>query len=60
MAGMEAFGERAARELLAAGETSRKRTVESHDQLTPQEAHIARLARDGLTNPDVPVAEPKG
>jgi DNA-binding CsgD family transcriptional regulator len=51
--GAEAFAERAARELLATGETARKRTAESGDQLTAQEAEIARLARDGLTNPEI-------
>ena len=51
--GMEAFAERAARELLATGETARKRSVESRDQLTAQEAQIARLARDGLSNPEI-------
>jgi len=51
--GMEAFAERAARELRATGETARKRTLETSDQLTAQEAHIARLARDGLSNPDI-------
>jgi DNA-binding CsgD family transcriptional regulator len=47
------FAERTARELRASGETARKRTVETSDQLTPQEAQIARLARDGLTNPEI-------
>ena len=51
--GMDAFAERASRELLATGETARKRTVETGDQLTAQEAQIARLARDGLTNPEI-------
>jgi len=51
--GMDAFAERASRELLAAGETARKRTVETGDPLTPQEAQIARLARDGLSNPEI-------
>ena len=51
--GMEAFAERARRELLATGETVRKRTVETRDELTPQEAQIARLARDGLSNPEI-------
>jgi DNA-binding CsgD family transcriptional regulator len=51
--GMEAFAERARRELLAAGETARKRTVETSVQLTAQEALIARLARDGLSNPEI-------
>jgi len=48
--GFEAFADRAARELLATGETARKRTVETERQLTAQEAQIARLARDGLSN----------
>jgi ATP/maltotriose-dependent transcriptional regulator MalT len=51
--GMEAFGERARRELLATGERVRKRNVETQDQLTPQEAQIARLAGDGRTNPEI-------
>ena len=51
--GMEAFAQRAAYELDATGETVRKRSVESPDQLTAREAQIARLARDGLSNPDI-------
>jgi DNA-binding CsgD family transcriptional regulator len=51
--GIEAFAQRAARELQATGETARKRTVESLDQLTVREAQIARLARDGLSNPEI-------
>ena len=51
--GMEAFAERAHRELLVTGERVRKRTVETRDQLTPQEEQIARLARDGHTNPEI-------
>ena len=51
--GMEAFAERARRELAATGETARKRTVETSLQLTAQEAQIARLARDGLSNPEI-------
>ena len=51
--GMEAFAERARGELAATGEKVRKRTVETRDDLTPQERHIARLARDGLSNPDI-------
>jgi DNA-binding CsgD family transcriptional regulator len=51
--GMEAFTERARRELLATGETVGTRIVAVHDQLTPQEAQIARLARDGLSNPEI-------
>ena len=51
--GAEAFADRARRELLATGETVRKRTVETRDELTAQEAQIARLARDGLSNPEI-------
>jgi DNA-binding CsgD family transcriptional regulator len=51
--GIEAFAERARRELLATGETVSKRTVEAHGELTAQEAQIARLARDGLSNPEI-------
>ena len=51
--GMEAFGERTRRELLATGERVRKRSVETQDQLTPQETQIARLASDGHTNPEI-------
>jgi DNA-binding CsgD family transcriptional regulator len=51
--GMEAFSERARRELLASGETVRRRRAESRDELTPQEEQIARLARDGLTNSEI-------
>jgi DNA-binding CsgD family transcriptional regulator len=51
--GMEAFVERARRELTATGETVRKRTAEVTTALTPQEAQIARLARDGFSNPEI-------
>jgi DNA-binding CsgD family transcriptional regulator len=51
--GAEGFADRARRELLATGETVRKRTVDTLSDLTSQEAHIARLARDGLTNPEI-------
>ena len=53
--GMEAFAERARRELMATGETVRKRTAESSasDELTPQEQQIALLVRDGLSNPEI-------
>jgi len=51
--GMEAFAERARRELLATGEKVRKRSDETRGQLTPQEEQIARLARDGLSNPEI-------
>jgi DNA-binding NarL/FixJ family response regulator len=49
----EAFAERARRELLATGETARKRTDDTRGALTPQEAEIARLAQDGLSNPEI-------
>jgi DNA-binding CsgD family transcriptional regulator len=51
--GAEAFAERASAELLATGERARKRTVETREDLTAQEAQIARLARDGLSNPEI-------
>jgi DNA-binding CsgD family transcriptional regulator len=51
--GMEAFAERARRELIATGEKVRKRSVDTHSQLTPQEEQIARLARDGRTSPEI-------
>jgi DNA-binding NarL/FixJ family response regulator len=51
--GAEAFAGRARRELLAAGETVRQRTAESASTLTAQEAHIARLAAGGRTNPEI-------
>jgi DNA-binding CsgD family transcriptional regulator/tetratricopeptide (TPR) repeat protein len=51
--GMEAFADRARRELLATGETVRKRSVETSMELTPQEDQIARLAREGLSNPEI-------
>ena len=51
--GMEAFAERARRELLATGETVRRRTVKTLDELTPQEVQVARLAADGQTNAEI-------
>jgi DNA-binding CsgD family transcriptional regulator len=52
--GMDAFAERARRELQATGETTRKRRIAAGDeQLTAQEALIARMARDGLSNPEI-------
>ena len=51
--GIEAFAERARRELLATGETVRKRTVQTRDELTAQEAQIARLASEGLSNQEI-------
>jgi DNA-binding CsgD family transcriptional regulator len=49
----DGFANRTRRELVAAGDHSRLRHVESRDELTEQEAHIARLARDGRTNPEI-------
>ena len=51
--GLEGFAERARKELAATGETARKRTVETVNELTAQEAQIARLATDGRTNPEI-------
>jgi DNA-binding CsgD family transcriptional regulator len=51
--GAEGFAERARAELLATGETARSRSDDGRAVLTPQEAHIARLARDGLSNPEI-------
>jgi DNA-binding CsgD family transcriptional regulator len=51
--GAQGFAERARRELLATGETVRKRTIDARDELTPQEAQIARLASERLTNPEI-------
>jgi DNA-binding CsgD family transcriptional regulator len=51
--GGDGFAERARHELLATGETARKRTDDARGVLTPQEAHIARLAREGLSNPEI-------
>jgi DNA-binding CsgD family transcriptional regulator len=51
--GAVGFAERARHELVATGETARRRTDDARGVLTPQEAHIARLARDGLSNPEI-------
>jgi DNA-binding CsgD family transcriptional regulator len=51
--GMEAFAERARKELQATGEKVRRRTVETRDDLTAQERQIALLAADGLSNPEI-------
>jgi DNA-binding CsgD family transcriptional regulator len=51
--GMEAFADRTGAELVATGATARTRHFEVREDLTPQEAQIARLARDGLTNADI-------
>jgi DNA-binding NarL/FixJ family response regulator len=53
--GAEGFAERARRELLATGETVRKRSVPAESVLTPQEAQVARLAAEGYTNPEIGV-----
>jgi len=50
---MDGFADRARRELEAAGATARRRDGEAPEQLSPQEAQIARLARDGLSNPEI-------
>jgi DNA-binding CsgD family transcriptional regulator/tetratricopeptide (TPR) repeat protein len=51
--GAEAFAERAMRELAATGETVRKRSIDTATDLTAQERQVARLARDGLSNPEI-------
>ena len=51
--GMEGFAERARIELLATGERVRRRSPETRDELTAQELQIARLARDGHSNPEI-------
>ncbi len=51
--GLDGFAERARRELLATGETVRKRTVDTVIELTAQELQIARLAVSGRTNPEI-------
>ena len=51
--GAAAFAERARRELLATGETARRLTPDTCDVLTPQEIQVARMARDGHTNPEI-------
>jgi DNA-binding CsgD family transcriptional regulator len=51
--GMKSFAERTRRELLATGATVHKRNVEMRIDLTAQEAQVARLARDGLSNPEI-------
>jgi DNA-binding CsgD family transcriptional regulator len=51
--GIDAFADRARRELAATGATVRKRTVETTGELTAQETQVARLARDGLSNSEI-------
>ena len=50
---MEGFAERTRRELLATGVTVRKHAVDTGNELTAQEALIARLAGNGLSNPEI-------
>ena len=50
---MPAYKPRSSQELQATGEKVRRRTVETRDDLTAQERQIARLARDGLSNPEI-------
>jgi DNA-binding NarL/FixJ family response regulator len=54
--GVDAFADRARRELSATGQTVRKRTVATSTELTSQEAQIARLVAEGFTNPEVAAA----
>jgi DNA-binding CsgD family transcriptional regulator len=54
--GADGFADRARRELLATGEKVPKRRDDTRDELTPQERQIARLARDGRTNPEIGAA----
>jgi DNA-binding CsgD family transcriptional regulator len=51
--GADAFAERARRELVATGENVRRTTPDTREALTPQEIQVARLARDGHTNPEI-------
>jgi DNA-binding NarL/FixJ family response regulator len=51
--GIEAFADRARRELAATGETARKRNAQASDELTAQETQVARLAAAGLSNTDI-------
>jgi DNA-binding CsgD family transcriptional regulator len=51
--GAAGFADRARHELLATGDKLRKSREDTRDELTPQEQHIARLARDGRTNPEI-------
>jgi len=51
--GLDGFADRARQELLATGETVRKRTVDTLTELTAQESQITKLARDGRTNQEI-------
>jgi DNA-binding NarL/FixJ family response regulator len=50
---MRAFAERARRELRLTGESARKRSISTQSELTTQESQVAKLARDGLSNPEI-------
>jgi ATP/maltotriose-dependent transcriptional regulator MalT len=52
------FAQRAGRELVATGERARKRSAETREELTGPEVQVARLARDGLSNPQIASAGP--
>ncbi|MFG1928726.1 AAA family ATPase [Cryptosporangium sp. NPDC048952] len=52
-AGMDAFAQRAADELLATGAVTRSRSVRTYYQLTPRELYVARLAATGATSPEI-------
>jgi len=51
--GADGFADQARHELAATGETARRRSVDTLLELTAQEAHIARLAAEGRTNPEI-------
>jgi DNA-binding CsgD family transcriptional regulator len=51
--GAEAFDERARLELVATGERVRRREAGKEELLTSQEARIARLVAEGLSNPEI-------
>jgi DNA-binding CsgD family transcriptional regulator len=51
--GMDGFADRARKELLATGQNVRRRSVETRDELTAQERQIARMAGNGLSNPEI-------
>ena len=51
--GAEAFAERARCELAATGEKQRRRAAPAARLLSAREAQVARLARDGLSNPEI-------
>jgi DNA-binding CsgD family transcriptional regulator len=53
--GADGFADRASRELIATGETVHRPTAVTDNRLTAQEAQVARLARDGLSNPQIAI-----